>query len=138
MTIDKNQLRDSWTSFNHDGADDLLRIFLRACVYGLPRGKENSTAPYTLPALIVAEEQQYRTAYDFEQPVGTGKDGGYLGTTIAELSRQYSSARAFDPANFGPLALISGTAELADTHFEGVRRANLSEMIDAIVEWIRQ
>lgn len=104
----------------------------------MPRGKENSTAPYTMPSLVLAEEQRYRTAYSFEKPVLVGPDGGYEAETIKELAAQYQRARSFDPHNFGPVEVLSGTAEFSDELFAGVERDSLDGMIDRIVDWILQ
>lgn len=138
ISIDKKQLRKSWAAFDVEDADTNLREFVRAMIYGLPRGKENATSPYTLPSLVLAEEQRYRTAYDFETPVVADSKGGFEKPSIVELSRQYDRARKFDSGNFGPTEVVSGTAELEDDHFEGATRTDLDGLIDAVVEWIRQ
>lgn len=139
VSIDKEQLKASWTGFILDTARENLQGFVRAIVYGLPRGKENSTAPYTMPVLVLAEEQRYRAAYSFEQPVKPdNKNGGYDDPTVRELSEQFKRARAFDPGNFGPLEVVAGVAEALDDTFEGVRHTSLDELIDAVVDWILQ
>ncbi|MDR6939706.1 type I-E CRISPR-associated protein Cas7/Cse4/CasC [Arcanobacterium hippocoleae] len=138
VSIDKAQLKRSWTGYRLESGRNNLREFVRAAVYGLPRGKENSTAPYTLPVLVLAEEQRYRAAYSFEKPVRVGGAGGYDEPTVKELSKQFNQARAFDPGNFGPLEIVAGVGEISDDAFAGVRRANLDELIDAVVDWMLQ
>ncbi|USR79354.1 type I-E CRISPR-associated protein Cas7/Cse4/CasC [Arcanobacterium pinnipediorum] len=138
ISIDKDQLKAVWTAFELPETRDNLREFIRAAIYGMPRGKENSTAPYTMPSLVLAEEQRYRTAYSFEKPVLVGPDGGYEAETIKELAAQYQRARSFDPHNFGPVEVLSGTAEFSDELFAGVERDSLDGMIDRIVDWILQ
>lgn len=138
ISIDKDQLKKSWAGYGVEGCRENLREFIRACVYGMPRGKENSTAPYTLPSLVLVEEQRYRSAYTFEKPVKVGAEGGYEEETIKELDRQFGRARSFDPGNFGPLEIVSGTADLADEAFAGVQRASLDAMIDSVVDWVLQ
>lgn len=136
VSIDKEQLRESWSGFGQEESVDNLRELIKAIVYGAPRGKENSTAPYTLPSLVFAEEQHYRTAYSFETPVLVGKDGGFEFPTICELDRQFARARSFDKGNFGPLEVVSGTAVLEDEQFEGVQRSDLNGLIEAVVNWV--
>ncbi|KMY23344.1 CRISPR system Cascade subunit CasC [Actinobaculum suis] len=136
VTIDREQLKESWTGYEMPENRENLSELIRAIVYGAPRGKENATAPYTMPSLLLAEEQRYRTAYSFEKPVEAGRDGGYEETSIAELNRQYKQARSFDPGNFGPLELVSGTAELDEGEFAGATSCNLDDFIAGIVDWI--
>ncbi|MGV9189155.1 type I-E CRISPR-associated protein Cas7/Cse4/CasC [Arcanobacterium canis] len=136
VTIDKVQLRESWSGFAREDSIQNLRELIRAVVYGAPRGKENSTAPYTLPSLIIAEEQRYRTAYSFETPVRASREGGYEQPTIQELDRQFVQARSFDKANFGPLELVAGTAGLQDDQFGGARRVDLDGLIEEVVNWV--
>lgn len=136
ITIDKAQLKQSWSGFDVDGYEDNLRKLLQAIVYGAPRGKENSTAPYTLPSVVLAEEQRYRTAYSFETPVQPGSDGGYERPSIEELATQYERARRFDPGNFGPLTMVTGTAEISSDEFSRAEKLNLDDFIDRVVDWI--
>lgn len=138
ISIDKAQLKESWTGYGQERAEGNLRDLITAIIYGLPRGKENSTAPYIQPALILAEEQQYRTAYDFETPVLNGTDGGYLTPSIDYLAKQYKQARNFDPDNFGPVEALTGTYEDLDGKFGSLEATSLNKFIDAVVEWIQK
>ncbi|MBM7824568.1 CRISPR system Cascade subunit CasC [Arcanobacterium pluranimalium] len=140
ISIDKKQLKESWTAYGLEDSRSNLEEFVRSCIYGMPRGKENSTAPYILPALVIVEEQQYRTSYDFEKPVSAGRTGGYMEQSIAELARKFKQARAFDPKNFGELQLISGTDadQLDPALFGDVKYANLDELTSSVVDWILQ
>ncbi|MGV3016732.1 type I-E CRISPR-associated protein Cas7/Cse4/CasC [Rothia sp. 88186D007BW] len=138
ISIDKAQLKESWTGFGQERSEGNLRDLITAIIYGLPRGKENSTAPYIQPALVLAEEQQYRTAYDFETPVLNGKEGGYLAPSIERLAKQYRQARNFDPDNFGPVEALTGTYEGLDGQFGNLKATSLNEFIDTVVEWIQQ
>lgn len=138
VTIDREQLRASWTGFDSEKADEQLKELITALVYGQPRGKKNSTAPYTLPALVLAEEQRHRIAYDFETPVRPDKDlGGYLLPTLQRLDEQFVRARSFDPDNFGEVQIVAGTAEL-EYLFKDVRHGSLADLRDAVVAWIRK
>lgn len=138
ISIDKAQLKESWTGFGQERSEGNLRDLITAIIYGLPRGKENSTAPYIQPALVLAEEQQYRTAYDFETPVLNGKDGGHLAPSVEHLAKQYRQARTFDSDNFGPVEALTGTYEGLDGQFGALKATSLKEFIDTVVEWIQQ
>ncbi|TFC98530.1 type I-E CRISPR-associated protein Cas7/Cse4/CasC [Cryobacterium sinapicolor] len=138
VTIDKKQLRDSWTGWDSPDAAARLELLVRSIVTALPSGKDNSTAPNTRPALILAETQAHRTAYEFHEPVKADAEGGYLAGSIKRLIEQADQARAFDPSEFGE-SFISGTS--ADTglaiHFDHTT-VNLPELTEQIVEWLRR
>ncbi|MFW0185248.1 type I-E CRISPR-associated protein Cas7/Cse4/CasC [Rothia sp. CCM 9418] len=138
VSIDREQLKKSWAGFGQENSKENLRQLITAILYGMPRGKENSTAPYVQPALVLAEEQQYRTAYDFETPVKNGAEGGYLGATIDELAQQYAAARRFDPDNFGPVESLTGTYTDLDGKFGDLKAVSRKEFVENIVEWICQ
>ena len=136
VTIDKEQLKRSWSAFDDPESRDNVRELLRAMIYGAPRGKENSTAPYTMPVLILAEEQRCRTSYEFETPVEPNEGGGFEAPSITALSDQYQRAREFDAGNFGDLQLLSGTAKCPESEFPGADRVNLHDLIERVVDWI--
>ncbi|TFD45938.1 type I-E CRISPR-associated protein Cas7/Cse4/CasC [Cryobacterium frigoriphilum] len=138
VTIDKKQLRDSWTGWDSPDAPDRLGLLVRSIVTALPSGKDNSTAPNTRPALIIAETQAHRTAYEFHEPVKADADGGYLKGSIARLIGQAAQARAFDPREFGE-SIVSGTSVNTDLviGFEHTA-ANLPELTERIVEWLQR
>src|SRR5699024_4655455 len=136
VSLDRNQLKLSWAAFDDEKSRENLAELIRAVVYGQPRGKENGTAPYILPALILAEEQRYRTAYDFETPVIATGDGGFLEASIDSLASQYKNARNFDAANFGPTEAISGTASNLNSKFGDLTSVQLDTLIESVVEWV--
>ena len=140
VTIDKQQLRKSWTGFDSPDSDESLRLLVDAIIYGLPRGKQHSTAPFVQPALVLAEEQRYRSAYDFEAPVQPDwkEGGGYLKPTLEELDRQYTAARAFDRGNFDGVEFVAGTAAEVQNLFKDAEHGSKDELIDAVVAWIKQ
>ena len=114
-------------------------MLVDAIIYGLPRGKQHSTAPFVQPALVLAEEQRYRSAYDFEAPVQPDrKEGGYLKPTLEELDRQYTAARAFDRGNFDGVEFVAGTAAEVQNLFKDAEHGSKDELIDAVVAWIKQ
>jgi CRISPR system Cascade subunit CasC len=138
VTIDKKQLRESWTGWDSPGAADRLALLVRAIITALPSGKDNSTAPNTRPALIIAETQAHRTAYEFHEPVKADADGGYLAGSIERLVQQASQARAFDPDEFAE-TIVSGTSAGADLGIDFEHSdANLPELTARIVEWLQR
>lgn len=138
VTIDKKQLRDSWTGWDSPDANERLALLVRSIITALPSGKDNSTAPNTRPALILAETQAHRTAYEFHEPVKADADGGFLAGSMTRLIEQATQARTFDPDEFGD-SFISGTS--ADTglaiRFDHTV-VNLPELTEQIVEWLRR
>ncbi|MDY3128289.1 MAG: type I-E CRISPR-associated protein Cas7/Cse4/CasC [Corynebacterium sp.] len=136
VTIDKQQLRESWSGFGNEEASENLKELIRAVVYGQPRGKENSTAPYVLPALVLAEEQRYRAAYDFEAPVTATREGGFLEPSVERIAQQYELARSFDPGNFGPVETISGTYSELEGKVGSLSPVTLDVFIDNVAEWV--
>ncbi len=140
VTIDKEQLKRSWTGWASPDATERLTLLVRSLVTALPTGKDNSSAPNTKPAIVIAEQQAHRTAYDFQEPVKAGTDGGYLATSIARLLQQGAAARAFDSAEFGD-TFVSGTSIVAgdaiEIPFES-STGDLSGLVDAVVSWLQR
>lgn len=140
VTIDKKQLKQSWTGWDSPDASDLLKLLVRSLVTALPAGKDNSSAPNTKPALVIAEQQAHRTAYDFQEPVKAGFDGGYLETSISRLLEQGAAARVFDAAEFGD-TFVSGTSvvvgDLITIPFES-STGDLGGLVDAVVSWLQR
>ncbi|WP_297564400.1 type I-E CRISPR-associated protein Cas7/Cse4/CasC [uncultured Arcanobacterium sp.] len=136
VTIDRMQLQTSWTAFNTAKAEKNLRELITAIIYGQPRGKEHSTAPYTQPALVLAEEQRYRCAYSFETPVQADSiHGGFLEPSIRALSTQFHAARSFDPDNFGNTFALAGTyPNIKDTF--GIEPVSKDALINTVTAWI--
>ncbi len=137
VTIDKTQLRKTWTALNQPDASERLALLVRSLILALPTGKDTSTAAHTQPALILVEEQAHRVAYEFHEPVKAGVDGGYLTGSIQRLFDQASAARAFDVDEFGA-TWLSGTSITANPAEVGFahKAASLPELITAITEWI--
>lgn len=140
VTIDKKQLRESWTGWDSPDVDKRLTLLVRSILTALPTGKDNSSAPNTKPALIFAEVQAHRTAYEFHEPVKADSDGGYLTGSLDRLIGQAAAAREFDPAEFGD-TFVSGTAAV---HTDALTipfahtTGNLPELITQVVAWLRQ
>lgn len=140
VTIDKKQLKRSWTGWDSPDATARLNLLVRSLVTALPTGKDNSSAPNTKPALIIAEQQAHRTAYDFQEPVRAAADGGYLETSITRLIEQAAAARAFDTAEFGD-TFLSGTSIVAGDPipipFKNTA-GDLTVLVDGIVNWLQR
>jgi CRISPR system Cascade subunit CasC len=140
VTIDVEQLRKNWALVGDTALvttelrRKLLAQLIMSIIYKLPSGKSTTTAPYTAPLLILAEQQSYRVAYDFEIPVAAGPDGGFTDNAVRTLAEQASAARKFHPANFGEAA-IAGVAAGLD-QFE-VPVTDLDGLIDQVIGWIQ-
>jgi CRISPR system Cascade subunit CasC len=106
---------------------------VEALIYKLPSGKKNATAPYVAPLAVLAEEQSYRLAYDFETPVLPGDDGGYGDPAVNRLAEQRNAALDFDKGNFG-LALVAGTAAGLDRF--NAETTGIEGITEAVVDWI--
>ncbi|NTW39270.1 MAG: type I-E CRISPR-associated protein Cas7/Cse4/CasC [Cellulomonadaceae bacterium] len=135
ITIDRDQLRRSWSSFADPAAAGRVRALVRSLVLALPSGKAASSAPYTKPLLVLAEEQTTRTAYEFDTPVTPDTDGGYKRRSVEALIAQRADALAFDPAGFGP-ATAAGTQIAQLTFDENVTTGNLDTVVDHVERWL--
>lgn len=137
VTIDREQLRRSWSSFNDPEATTRVRALVRSLICALPTGKKTSTAPYTKPLLVLAEEQAGRCAYEFETPVQADSDGGYKAGSVRAVLNQRADAVAFDAKGFGP-ATIAGTAVAAGNlkGLDDLNVGNLDTVIDHVIEWL--
>lgn len=133
VTIDREQLKRCWTGITADTARAQLALMIEALIYKLPSGKKNATAPYVAPLVVLAEEQSYRLAYDFETPVLPGSDGGYGEPAVRRLAEQREAALAFDKGNFG-IALAAGTA--AGLGNFGAETTGVDGIVTAVVDWI--
>ena len=131
FTIDVDQLRRSWRSFDADGSRDDLRLLVRALVRSLPTGRLSNSNPHTDPALVLAETQRCRVAYAFDEPVVT-ETGGYLKGSIKALAEQRALSRAFDPDN-NPRAVVLGAT--FDNDFSGAEpAASLDDLVAFVVD----
>ncbi|MCH8611570.1 type I-E CRISPR-associated protein Cas7/Cse4/CasC [Arsenicicoccus dermatophilus] len=135
FTIDVDQLAASWTAFGEPGAKEALKDLVRALVLALPKGKVNATNSGTLPALVLAEVQNFRVTYDFEQALATRDDrGGYTAQAVAELARRQKEARDFDPTLFGD-SVVAGRVGDA-TFAETTTVPDLEALLDFVVEQV--
>jgi CRISPR system Cascade subunit CasC len=133
VTIDREQLKANWTGLDSEKAREQLEHMIHALVYKLPSGKKNATAPYVAPLVVLAEEQSYRLAYDFETPVLPGEDGGYTAAAIQRLADQREAALDFDGGNFGT-ARVAGTVDGLDVF--KADQTDVDGLVAATVDWI--
>ncbi|WP_284750805.1 type I-E CRISPR-associated protein Cas7/Cse4/CasC [Arthrobacter sp. efr-133-R2A-120] len=133
VTIDREQLKTNWTGLDSSTAREQLELMVHALIYKLPAGKKNATAPYVAPLAVLAEEQSYRLAYDFETPVLPGDDGGYAAAAVRRLAEAREAALAFDGGNFGS-ARVAGTVEGLEAF--KADKTDVEGLVGSIVDWI--
>lgn len=133
VSIDREQLRANWTGISADTARDQLELMVHALIYKLPAGKKNATAPYVAPLAVLAEEQSYRLAYDFETPVLPGDDGGYAAAAVQRLAGQRQAALSFDAGNFGS-ARVAGTVEGLEAF--KADQTDVEGLVRSVVDWV--
>jgi CRISPR system Cascade subunit CasC len=141
VTIDVEQLRKNWAFKLKDGEAvttelrrKLLTQLIRSIIFKLPDGKSTTTAPYIAPLVILAEEQSYRVAYDFETPVQAGVDGGFTEASVSTLAHQVEASRRFDSHNFGRAA-VAGTAD--DLEQFKLPVTDVTGLVDTVLSWIQ-
>lgn len=133
VTIDRDQLKANWTGVDSAAAREQLELMVHALIYKLPSGKKNATAPYVAPLAVLAEEQSYRLAYDFETPVLPGDDGGYASTAVKRLADQREAALLFDGGNFGT-ARIAGTVDGLESF--KAEQTDVDGIVGSVIDWI--
>jgi len=136
VTIDKRQLLRSWSEYRSDDARDRVTKFVRALIYAVPTGKKQSTGvgETNRPILVLAEEQQYRSGYEFDTPVTLTESGGYGPTSAQALLAQRRAALEFDPDVFG--AAFLATTVKVDIKGAEVVESNLPKLIEKVVDWV--
>lgn len=139
LTIDRRQLRDTWSGWDAADADERLTELVRSLVLALPHGKDTSTAAQVAPAVVIAEQQSHRTNYQFQRPIRATVDGGYLTPSIEALFDKVGAARKFDPEQFGDV-FVTGEAFFEQgapqPGFEH-RSGNLGDLAASVTEWLR-
>jgi CRISPR system Cascade subunit CasC len=67
--------------------------FLRAFLYALPTGKQNTFAAHNLPEFVIGvvrpDQQGWSLANAFETPVRPTRDGGYMIPSIKALAQHW-------------------------------------------------
>lgn len=132
FTIDRDQLaRNLGGGLDDPSLTEALLDFVRHLTLALPSGKQAGSAASTLPALILAEEQTHRVAYDFQKPVAADADGGFLQPSIQRLIAAADGAKAFAPSVFGA-RLTSGTANV-----DGLNLHSFDEYLAFALSYLR-
>jgi len=135
FAINVNQLQRSWAIFGSPGAKEQLHELVKQLITALPSGRSSNTAPYIMPAVVLAESQRSRTDYAYEKPVPNEDDGGFLRPSAESLVALRSEALEFDRGNFGPSAFLVKGAALTDVSFEdSVKITSLDAMAAFVVE----
>lgn len=101
FTIDVDQLKRSWLGFDAPGAREQVALLTDSLVKALPSGRATNTGPYTVPFVVVVEQQRSRISYEFETPVDAARDGGYKTPSVHALADQIALAAQFEPGNVG-------------------------------------
>jgi CRISPR system Cascade subunit CasC len=130
VTIDGRDLLRNWTGASGEFAKSQLNQLVESIIRSLPTGKKNSTAPYTVPTLVIAQQQNYREALSIETPVTPEGEGGFKSSTMIELKRQFELAKKFNNSNYGD-TLISGSE---GSLFGDV--VTLATLTSQVAEWI--
>lgn len=134
FTIDRRQLaRNFDLPLDSAEAEPQLRSFIRHLTLALPTGRSSGTAAHTLPALVIAEEQSARFAYDFHEPI-TASEQGFLAPSIHALLAKRDGVRGFDPDLFGK-SFLTGTHPLAQATPEP--SGSFSEYTDFVLTFLR-
>ncbi|WP_159599765.1 type I-E CRISPR-associated protein Cas7/Cse4/CasC [Agromyces humi] len=134
QTIDRKQLRRSWTGADGDRTREQLEQFVRALIETVPQGRKNGSAAETRPAVILAEQQAYRFGYQFETPVAALPTGGYLEPSVNALFEQATQARDYDPDAIGA-AFISGVQAGLAPDLPGAGKGGIRHLTEFIVDW---
>ena len=131
FTIDAAQLKRSWSGYGKDGSAEDLANLVRALILALPSGKVNNSNPITLPTLVLAEVQEFRSVYESDTPVTALDDGGYKEGTVKALASARAQALDFAPDNFGE-SVVAG--ELFDQDFRAVDVKTIDAVVKHVVD----
>lgn len=138
ITIDVKELWANWSGRNSAFKEELLTQFLQSVIYALPTGKKNSTAPYTEPLLVIAEQQSYRSAYSVTAPILSPGEDGYKSKTVKMLKKQSELARRISPGNYADRAVsgVMGDSFVQENEYSLTMPALISQLISWLDEQI--
>lgn len=131
VTIDIDELWFNWTGRDSESYRELLTQFFKSLIYTLPTGKKNSTAPYSEPLLVIAEQQSYRSAYSISAPITEPDENGYRGETVASIQKQFDLARRISESNYGDYR-VSGV--MVDDFEEPA--SSMEDLIKTAISWM--
>lgn len=114
--VDRDQLVRNWTGASDTDAATRLAELFSALVLSLPSGKANTTAPHTLPLLVVVEESRQPLSFApaFEKPVQANADG-FAAPSVAAFHAYAQQARKMAPHLFGARRVTGTAGEFDDT-----------------------
>lgn len=132
ITIDVEELWFNWSGRDSEHAEVLLEQFLTSLIYTLPSGKKNSTAPYSEPVLVIAEEQNYRQAYSISAPITEPDESGFIRKTVDSIIKQFKKSRTISPTHYGR-ASISGSMINSPNE-----QTTLQDVIRNVISWMEE
>lgn len=117
---------------------DLLGLFINAFLYARPGGKQNSTAPNTLPDTVtytVRDSCPVSYADAFDQPVRADRHGGYLAPSRRALSAHAATsdrlAGTRDRIGHGHTTAHTSPLEHLGPHHAGFHALTAAAVADA-------
>ena len=109
-------MADNWTDLRESDARARLIGLFQSVILALPTGKTNTTAPQTLPSLIVIEETSCPVSFAdaFEASVPES-DEGFAGESRRRFLDYQSRARSAMPSLFGASRVLDLTEQSTTT-----------------------
>jgi CRISPR system Cascade subunit CasC len=128
FNIDRDTLAANWRDEHEPTASGRLGSLIRALLLSLPSGKANSTAPLTLPSLVMVQQSAWPVSYadSFEAAVSE-QGSGFAANSRTRLLDYQRRAAATMPSLFGEMIILDLTAESS---------ANLDEVTDFSTAWL--
>ena len=141
ITINRSQLRRSWTGIDSESAPELVGVLVRELIRQLPKGKTNSSQPTQRPEIVYAQidgtpGNPAPHAVPTTEAVEYGENG-YVAATIDMLANYAKTIRAEDEADGNSADhWVAGVApESAKAKF-GCDVVTTAELVDRITEWV--
>lgn len=131
VTIDIDELWFNWSGKDGEEYREMLHQFFKSLIYSLPSGKKNSTAPYSEPVLVIAEQQSYRSAYSVSAAIASPDEDGYRGKTVSSLRKQFDLARTISGSNYGEFVVSGVMAEGFEAEI-----ASMENLIESAISWM--
>jgi CRISPR system Cascade subunit CasC len=107
FNVDRNQLRTNWSDLSEPDATVRLMEFYKALLLALPSGRTSSTAPRTIPSLVILQQSSLPLSYAdaFEAPV-MENGRGFTAPSRARLTDYSARAHVHAPAQLGSLLTL--------------------------------
>lgn len=141
LTIDKDQLKATWTGFDSDSAESQLRNFVRALLTGKPSGKKNSTRGACHPSMVFISEFKESPGHSFSSAVSCDESGSFVLPSLRQFAKTEMENRRFaEPDEYGDVLSVAGTcSELGEifSDFDGITvHESRRGIVDDVVQWI--